>query len=44
MSMRSQIGDATFSTVRWEAVREREKREKAEEGSLGCVSFSYRHF
>ncbi|KAG8712103.1 coiled-coil domain-containing protein mad1 [Ceratobasidium sp. 395] len=31
MSMRSQIGDATFSTVRWEAVREREKREKAEE-------------
>ncbi|KAF8598124.1 hypothetical protein BDV93DRAFT_526935 [Ceratobasidium sp. AG-I] len=31
MSMRSQIGDATFSTVRWEAVREREKREQAEE-------------
>ncbi|KAG8710751.1 coiled-coil domain-containing protein mad1 [Ceratobasidium sp. 394] len=31
MSMRSQVGDATFSTVRWEAVREREKREKAEE-------------
>ncbi|KAF8753023.1 Mitotic checkpoint protein [Rhizoctonia solani] len=31
MSMRSQIGDATFSTVRWEAIREREKREKVEE-------------
>ncbi|CEL52964.1 Spindle assembly checkpoint component mad1 OS=Schizosaccharomyces pombe (strain 972 / ATCC 24843) GN=mad1 PE=3 SV=1 [Rhizoctonia solani AG-1 IB] len=31
MSMRSQVGDATFSTVRWEAIREREKREKAEE-------------
>ncbi|QRW09776.1 spindle assembly checkpoint component mad1 [Ceratobasidium sp. AG-Ba] len=31
VSMRSQVGDATFSTVRWEAVREREKREKAEE-------------
>ncbi|CAE6528342.1 unnamed protein product [Rhizoctonia solani] len=31
MSMRSQIGDATFSTVRWEAIREKEKREKVEE-------------
>ncbi|CAE6447710.1 hypothetical protein ACGC1H_003364 [Rhizoctonia solani] len=31
MSMRSQVGDATFSTVRWEATREREKREKVEE-------------
>ncbi|CAE6504034.1 unnamed protein product [Rhizoctonia solani] len=31
MSMRSQVGDATFSTVRWEAIREREKREKVEE-------------
>ncbi|CAE6377797.1 unnamed protein product [Rhizoctonia solani] len=31
MSMRSQIGDATFSTVRWEAIREREKRERVEQ-------------
>ncbi|KDN39055.1 hypothetical protein RSAG8_09091, partial [Rhizoctonia solani AG-8 WAC10335] len=31
MSMRSQVGDATFSTVRWEAIREREKREEVEE-------------